>query len=71
MGDFEKAASDFESARRIRPHDPNFSIDYKAIRHVDFIELDSDPDLTADFPTLADIGKLCGNDENEGNESIA
>jgi hypothetical protein len=68
MGDFQRAGDDFETARRLKPSDPNFAVDYKAILHVKFIEVDSDPDLTADFPTLADISSHGGMSDYSAND---
>lgn len=58
--DFEAAGADFETVRRLKLGDPNFTVDYKHINHVQFVAVDSDPDITADFPTLSDLNKLGG-----------
>lgn len=52
LGKYELAALDFELAKELRFDDPNFSIQYKLIRDVDYMELDSEPDLVEPFPTL-------------------
>lgn len=46
--------------------DPNFVVDYKRLLHIDFMEVSSDPDLIATFPTLSNISHLGGiSDKND------
>jgi len=52
LGKYDLAALDFESAKALRYNDPNFSIQYKLIRDVEYMELDSEPDVIEPFPTL-------------------
>ncbi len=62
MKQLDLAANDFETAKRLMAGDPNFSVAYRSILNVDFVEVSSDPDLLVDFPTLIDIAKLGGDD---------
>ena len=52
IGDFVNAGIDFEEAKNLRFDDPNFSVQYKLIHDVEYMEIDSDPDLVEPFPTL-------------------
>jgi len=36
----------------MRPEDPNFVVQYRLIHDVDYMEIDSDPDMVEPFPTL-------------------
>ena len=58
--DLVSAGADFESARRLKSGDPNFTVDYKHILRVEYVTVASDPDMTADFPTLSNLHKLGG-----------
>ena len=49
---YHEAASDFETAKALKPNDPNFSIIYKKVQNVEYVALDSEPDLMEKFPTL-------------------
>ena len=49
---FVEAGIDFELARNLRINDPNFSIEYKKISKLEYIEIDSEPDFVYPFPTL-------------------
>ena len=49
---FDGAASDFEFAKSLHPTDPNYFVDYRKVRDVDFVEIDSEPDLIELFPVL-------------------
>jgi tetratricopeptide (TPR) repeat protein len=60
LGDLGAAGADFETVRRLRLGDPNFTVDYKHIKHVDFVSLASDPDLAAQPPSLSDLAGLGG-----------
>mmetsp|Transcript_4032 Transcript_4032/g.4125 ORF Transcript_4032/g.4125 Transcript_4032/m.4125 type:complete len:852 (-) Transcript_4032:143-2698(-) len=52
LGQYENAAKDFELAKSLRFDDPNFSIRYRLIHEVDYMEIESDPDLMEPFPSL-------------------
>eukprot|EP01041_Mallomonas_annulata_P002524 gene2524-4908_t len=52
LGKYEMAAVDFEHAKNIRFDDPNFAIQYRSIHDVEYMEIESDPDLVEPFPTL-------------------
>ena len=49
LGDYIKAGEDFESAKNLRPDDPNFAIDYKRIAKCEYMIVHSDPDLIEPF----------------------
>jgi tetratricopeptide (TPR) repeat protein len=52
QGDYLQAGEDFEAARRLRFDDPNFTVDYRSIGHCEYMELESEPDFNAPFPSL-------------------
>lgn len=52
LGNIEAAGTDFEKARVLRMDDSNFTVDYKRIGKIEFMELDSEPDLVFSFPVL-------------------
>ena len=54
LGQLDESCADFEYARRLNPNNPNFCVDYKAIVGFEFIQVNSDPDLTSIFPPLWD-----------------
>lgn len=49
---FHEAANDFETAKQLKPNDPNFSIAYNKVQKIEYLGLDSEPDLMEIFPTL-------------------
>lgn len=49
---FHEAANDFETAKQLKPNDPNFSISYSKVQKIEYLGLDSEPDLMENFPTL-------------------
>lgn len=55
VGECVLAGDDFESAKSMRPGDPNFTVDYRSIYHIQFMEMDTDPDLTRQFPVLLPV----------------
>ncbi len=54
LGQLDESCADFEYAKRLNPNNPNFCVDYKAIVGFEFIQVNSDPDLTSIFPPLWD-----------------
>lgn len=63
LKNLDAAGADFETARRLMRGDPNFIVDYKSILHIEYVAIKSDPDLMVEFPTLSDIDKLGGLNE--------
>ena len=49
---YEEAANDFESAKMLKIDDPNFSINYRKINDIAYIEIDNEPDTTQDFTPI-------------------
>mmetsp|Transcript_15322 Transcript_15322/g.13857 ORF Transcript_15322/g.13857 Transcript_15322/m.13857 type:complete len:121 (+) Transcript_15322:1-363(+) len=49
---YRLAGNDFEIAKNIEINNPNFSIDYKNIGMIDYIEIDNEPDFIEQFPVL-------------------
>lgn len=60
LGDFVKAGDDFETAKSLRPNDPNFSIDYKHISKYEYMEIATEPDFMEAFPALLPVPGLDG-----------
>ena len=52
---FDLAGSDFETAKFMKPNDPNFAINYKKISKFEYMEIESEPDRTEVFPPLLPI----------------
>ncbi|CAE7530107.1 unnamed protein product, partial [Symbiodinium microadriaticum] len=52
---FDNAADDFETAKRMKTDDPNFSINYRSINHVQYIEIRTEPDTVAPFVPLVPL----------------
>ncbi len=52
------AGDDFETAKRLRPDDPNFAIDYKKISKYEFMIIGTEPDLIEPFPSLLPVPGL-------------
>lgn len=52
LGQYSAAAEDFESAKLIKCDDPNFSINYRQINDVAFIEIVGEPDTVEPFPPI-------------------
>jgi hypothetical protein len=46
------AANDFETAKILQHDNPNFSINYRSINHVEYIEIETEPDLIEPFAPL-------------------
>lgn len=61
LGDYIKAGADFESAKLLRPDDPNFAIDYKRIAKCEYMIVHSDPDLVEPFHSLLPVPGMQGN----------
>ena len=49
------AGNDFETAKGMRLNDPNFAVDYKKISRFEFMEIESEPDVTEVFPPLLPV----------------
>lgn len=58
MGNFVAAGDDFETAKKLRPDDPNFAIDYKKISKYEFMIIATEPDLIEPFPSLLPVPGL-------------
>jgi hypothetical protein len=41
----------------MRYYDPNFSVDYKKVWQYEYIELESEPDVTSAIPTMLPLPK--------------
>jgi len=52
LGNYVEAGSDFETAKKLRSNDPNFQIDYKRISTLEYMMIDTEPDVSSVFPTL-------------------
>lgn len=39
-------------AKKLKPGDPNFSVNYKKIHKYQYMQINSDPDLIEPFPPL-------------------
>lgn len=52
LGDYVKAGDDFETAKQLKPNDPNFAIDYKRISKFEYMEIATEPDIVERFPPL-------------------
>ncbi len=52
LNDYTSAGDDFETAKRLQPHDPNFSLAYAHIGDLEYMEFASEPDVTEPFPQL-------------------
>jgi tetratricopeptide (TPR) repeat protein len=49
---FDQAGEDFETAKHAMPDDPNFSVNYKSIARLEYMQIDSEPDIVLLFPPL-------------------
>lgn len=49
---YDLAANDFETAKLLKSDNPNFSINYRSINNVEYIEIDTEPDLIEPFAPL-------------------
>ena len=49
LSSYKLAAEDFESAKMLKLNDPNFSINYRNINNVAYIEIDNEPDTIEEF----------------------
>jgi hypothetical protein len=52
INDYDAAGNDFETAKRLKIKDPNFSIEYKNISNCEYMEFSEEPDLVEPFPPL-------------------
>ena len=52
LGAYTQAGEDFETAKRLRIDDPNFHVDYKKIASLEYMSIDSEPDISLEFPVL-------------------
>jgi tetratricopeptide (TPR) repeat protein len=52
VGKYLEAGADFEEAKKLRWDDPNFSIDYKRINKFAYMEIETEPDIRFEFPSL-------------------
>ena len=57
MKQFDLAGIDFETAKRLRPNDPNFSIDYKNVNNIDYIVVRTEPDTVEPFMPILEAVK--------------
>jgi len=55
LGNLEAAANDFENAKRIQPHNPNFTLDYKRIRDTEYMCLEDESDFVHKMQSLLPI----------------
>ena len=55
LRDYMAAGEDFEIAKGMRPHDPNFSLEYKQIQALEFVVVEQEPDSMEVFPTILQI----------------
>lgn len=55
LGKYDLAGHDFVQAKVQRSEDPNFAVDFRNIAHIEYIELDEDPDVVYHFPSLLPI----------------
>jgi hypothetical protein len=55
MDEFVLAGNDFETAKGMKKNDPNFAVDYKKISAYEFMEIESEPDMTEVFPPLLPV----------------
>lgn len=56
---FAAAGTDFETAKQLRPHDPNFSVDYKHVNNIEYIVVRTEPDVVEPFlPVLEAVKDL-------------
>jgi hypothetical protein len=58
LGDYVKAGDDFETAKNLRPDDPNFAIDYKKISKCEYMEIATEPDRVELFKPLLPVPAL-------------
>jgi tetratricopeptide (TPR) repeat protein len=49
---YAEAGQDFEIAKNARPDDPNFAVNYKNISRLEYMQIDSEPDIVLLFPPL-------------------
>mmetsp|Transcript_7616 Transcript_7616/g.12820 ORF Transcript_7616/g.12820 Transcript_7616/m.12820 type:complete len:654 (+) Transcript_7616:383-2344(+) len=52
MSNYQKAAADFETAKLLKLDDPNFSINYRKINDIAYIEIDDEPDVLEEFSPI-------------------
>ena len=52
---FILAGNDFETSKGMKKDDPNFAVDYKKISNFEFMEIESEPDITEVFPPLLPV----------------
>lgn len=57
-GNYVKAGDDFETAKSLRPDDPNFSVDYKHINKYEYMEIATEPDFMEKFIPLLPVPGL-------------
>jgi hypothetical protein len=55
LGNYTAAGDDFETAKALKPDDPNFSVDYKRITAFQYMVIHTEPDLVEVFPQLLPI----------------
>ena len=54
---FAAAGTDFETAKQLRPHDPNFSVDYKHVNNIEYIVVRTEPDVVEPFLPILEAVK--------------
>jgi hypothetical protein len=52
---YDLAANDFETAKLLKPDNPNFSLNYRSINNVEYIEIETEPDLVQPFAPLMPV----------------
>ena len=52
LSNYQKAAADFETAKLLKLDDPNFSINYRKINDIAYIEIDNEPDTLEEFSPI-------------------
>lgn len=55
LGNFLSAGDDFETAKLLKPGDPNFAVDYKSIAKCEYMIIESEPDLVEKFKPLLPV----------------